>query len=104
MNPLRKFYLRLRLRIRTRASFAALKARRGIPLTAREKALLFFVDLRGWQEARFTVASRAQANARRRICEAHPCWQRTPTPHCGVCGCSPVKFYLASSRCPRGHW
>ncbi|MBR6021671.1 MAG: hypothetical protein IK066_04550 [Kiritimatiellae bacterium] len=93
-----------RERARWRIWEAGHRARLGFPLSLREKAWLFVGAMLDWRGGGFALAERRERERRRRICEASPCWKRKPVPHCGVCGCLPVKLRLGGVGCPKGKW
>lgn len=62
-----------------------------------------------WARAGFPVADEATITQRRAACQSCPHWQaqaRRGLGKCGhaKCGCTKLKWWLATERCPDGRW
>lgn len=75
------------------------------PSLARRAANLLG-SLAGWVRVGFRLANPALARRRRLTCESCPSRMYDPAKRaCTVCGCkTSLKPWLASERCPLGHW
>lgn len=81
--------------------------------TAKELAAGFVGALREWFGAGLPVVSQAEYQARASTCEAcldaegKPVWEVTAyggIGKCRACGCTSLKRWLATSRCPLKKW
>lgn len=61
-----------------------------------------------WATDGFRVVATEKYQARRNICEGCQYWRgegtEPGTGRCGKCGCSGLKLFLATERCPDGKW
>jgi hypothetical protein len=60
-----------------------------------------------WGKAGFPVATESQAADRAAVCRGCQDWDagaRMGLGRCRVCGCTRVKWWLASAKCKRGLW
>lgn len=63
-----------------------------------------------WAVAGFPVVNEQTYTARVQTCHACadaqgvPVWSNDGIGHCRVCGCTGLKRYLATERCPAGKW
>lgn len=76
--------------------------------TAREMAGRFARAMMDWARGGFKVVERGRYQARKDICEGCQYWRgdgaMIGTGRCGKCGCSGLKLFLATERCPDGKW
>ena len=71
--------------------------------TLSELAANFTGAIAGWAQAGFKVVERGEFERRHAVCLACEFWQPDAllgTGKCRKCGCSKVKLWLATSRCP----
>lgn len=75
------------------------------PLEMAERFARSMVD---WARAGFRTLEKERYQARRNICEGCQQWRgdgaMLGTGRCGACGCSGLKLFLATQRCPEGKW
>jgi hypothetical protein len=58
-----------------------------------------------WQRAGFPVVSREVFQARMQACNACPNWGTDGViAKCSVCGCTALKLWAGSERCPESKW
>ena len=60
--------------------------------------------IKGWVKAGAPKAPIAARKLRKEICLACEHWQAAPIPKCKVCGCTGLKRWMATERCPLGKW
>ena len=58
----------------------------------------------GWAKAGFALASDEVKDERLSICRGCEFWKEGKYGRCMKCGCSGIKLWLASEKCPIGKW
>ena len=64
----------------------------------------FASSVYGWARAGFAVASEETKSERLAICRECEFWKEGKYGRCMKCGCSGIKLWLATERCPIGKW
>jgi hypothetical protein len=69
----------------------------------------FSAAIARWAKSGFSVASRTQVKDRQQTCESCRLWDGSARSGWGKCrhtkcGCTMIKWWLASERCPDGKW
>ena len=77
------------------------------PPTLAEKAKTFTRAMVEWASYGFPVVDQAVLEERRATCAACPYWRGEEMfgyGACGKCGCSGLKLFLPTQKCPDGRW
>ena len=77
------------------------------PPTPMQKARNFAQAAAQWVSSGFKHVTQVQFESRKAICESCPYWVNEMTfgyGGCKACGCSGLKLFLPSQRCPKGKW
>lgn len=77
------------------------------PPTWAEKAMNFASAARDWVSSGFRHVTHEQYEIRKEICLKCPYWAGSMAMGyggCSKCGCSGLKLFLPSQRCPDGRW
>lgn len=71
------------------------------------RAFTFAHAAKEWVKAGMPITDHEGVEWRVGICKTCPYWKGETSPFhvmCGKCGCSGLKLFLATSRCPDGRW
>lgn len=77
------------------------------PPTLAERARSFAIAASEWVASGFKHVTHEQFEERKSICNKCPYWKGDSAfgyGGCGKCGCSALKLYLPSQKCPDGRW
>ena len=77
------------------------------PPSFAERAKSFAFAAKEWVESGFKHVTHEQFEERKSICAQCPYWRGDSAfgyGSCGKCGCSGLKLYLPSQKCPDGRW
>ena len=89
--------------------FKYLQITPSVPLDTKQVLKNFGSAAKRWVKAGFEVVPKAVFDNRSKICEECPFWSGNTTPgypinFCTKCGCTKLKAYLPTEKCPIGKW